>query len=67
MFISRPATYKKSKTPFQYAVNKYGVKNFTRKTLAVFDNEEDAYLLEETIVTKEFIQREDVYNSTIGG
>ena len=24
--INRPSTYKRSKTPFQYAVNKYGIK-----------------------------------------
>ena len=28
--INRPATYKKSKTPFQYAVNKYGIDKFIR-------------------------------------
>lgn len=67
VFISRPATYKKSKTPFQYAVNKYGVKNFKRITLAVFDNPEDAYNLEKIIVSEEFIRREDTYNIKLGG
>lgn len=67
VYIKEPSTYNKAKTVFQRAVQKYGTKNFIRKTLAIFDNEEDAYFLEETIVTKEFISREDVYNSTIGG
>ena len=44
--IYRPATYIHPKTPFQYAVKKYGIKNFIRTTLQEFDNEEDAYNLE---------------------
>ena len=40
--INRPATYKKSKTAFQYAVNKYGTDKFIRSTLFTFDNEKDA-------------------------
>ena len=37
--IYRPATYMNPKTPFQFAVKKYGVKNFIRTTLKEFDNE----------------------------
>lgn len=65
--IYSPSSYKKSKTPFQYAVNKYGVKNFKRFTLAVFDTKEEAFELEKLLVTKEFIKRDDNYNYKIGG
>lgn len=65
--VYRPATYMNPKTPFQYAVKKYGVKNFIRTTLQTFDIEKDAYKLEEQIVNKEFLKREDVYNLALGG
>lgn len=67
IYVSKPASYQYSKTIFQKAVKKYGPKNFRRKTLAVFDNEEEAYLLEEEIVNEEFIARDDVYNMILGG
>ena len=54
--INRPASYKKSKTAFQYAVNKYGVDKFIRSTLFTFDNESDAYKKEEELVTVEYLQ-----------
>lgn len=65
--IFTPGSYKKSKTAFQYAVNKYGTKAFKRYTLCVFDNESDAYLLESKIVNKDFLKRPDVYNMSLGG
>lgn len=55
------------KFPFHYAVQKYGMENFIRETLAEFDNEKDAYLMEASIVTAEFINRDDTYNFTLGG
>lgn len=55
------------KFPFHYAVQKYGKENFIRETLAEFDNEEDAYLMEASIVTAEFVNRDDTYNFTLGG
>lgn len=65
--INRPSTYKKSKTPFQYAVNKYGVKSFIRNTLFILDTLEEALLIEEQIVDKDFISRKDTYNIAPGG
>lgn len=62
-----PASYKNSKTPFQFAVNKYGIKKFKRITLRVFDTAEEAYALEKEIVTEEFIKRSDTYNIKLGG
>lgn len=65
--IKSPSSYKKSKTPFQYAVNKYGPKNFKRITLAVFDTKQEAYALEKRLVTNDFLKRQDTYNFKIGG
>jgi len=65
--IYRPATYLNPKTPFQYAVKKYGIKSFIRTTLKIFDKEEDAYKMEEEIVNEDFLKREDVYNLALGG
>lgn len=67
VYVSRPSTYEHPKERFQYAVKKYGVKNFIRTTLKEFDNEKEAYKLEEELVNKEFLQREDVYNLALGG
>lgn len=67
VYITQPHTYKYSKTYFQTAVNKYGVKNFKRIILATFNSEEEAYLLEEEIVNIQFLERSDVYNMIIGG
>ena len=65
--IYRPATYSHPKTPFQFAVKKYGVKNFIRTTIKEFDNENDAYNLEAELVNEDFIKRDDVYNLALGG
>lgn len=65
--IRRPQSYKKSKTPFQYAVSKFGVQQFVRVTLKSFDSEEDAYAFEAEIVNEEFIRRPDTYNLILGG
>lgn len=64
---SVPSTYKKSKTPFQYAVNKYGPKNFKRYTLHICDTPEEAYAIEALIVDENFVKRKDTYNATLGG
>lgn len=55
------------KTRFQYALKKYGLKNFIRITLFVFDKYEDALLKERELVNEEFLKRPDVYNTAIGG
>ena len=65
--IYRPATYMHPKTHFQFAVKKYGIKNFIRTTIKEFDNEKDAYQLEAELVTEEFLKRDDVYNLALGG
>lgn len=65
--ITNPSSYKNPKTPFQYAVKKYGVKNFIRTTIAIFNTEEEAYELESKIVNKDFLKRPDTYNMVLGG
>lgn len=65
--VNKPSSYKYAQTPFQFAVAKYGPKNFIRKTLKEFNNLEDALDLEAQLVTKEFIKRKDTYNITEGG
>lgn len=65
--LSCPISYKKSKTPFQYAVNKYGISKFKRVTLAIFDNKDDAYKLESILVNEAFVKRPDTYNVQLGG
>lgn len=66
-YSNQPHTYKFSKTKFQAAINKYGIKNFRRATIAVFDTADEAYALEEEIVNEQFLSRPDVYNMALGG
>ncbi len=65
--LNEPSMYMNPRTPFQYAVKKYGVKNFKRVVLKVFDLEDDAYRLESELVNIDFIKRNDTYNIALGG
>lgn len=65
--LDEPSIYMNPKTPFQYAVKKYGIKSFTRTVLKVFDNADDAYKLEAELVDVDFIKRKDTYNIALGG
>ncbi len=65
--VNDRSTYFHPKYPFEFAVSKYGPKNFIRKTLKVFDTLEDALEFEKQIVCSEFIARSDTYNVTLGG
>lgn len=65
--INDSHSYKKSKTPFQHAVNKHGTNAFKRITLREFDTLEEAIELETIIVNKDFIERRDTYNVALGG
>ena len=67
VYIYRPSSYQNANTPFKYAVKKYGVANFIRTTIKIFDCEEDAYKLEAEIVNENFVKREDTYNLALGG
>jgi hypothetical protein len=49
------------------AIAKHGLENFRKTILSFFDTEEHAYEFEKSLVTKEFVMREDTYNLTCGG
>lgn len=49
------------------AIAKYGVENFSRTILEVFDTSSSMYSREKEIVTDEFLRREDTYNLRRGG
>lgn len=67
VYTNRPNTYEKAKTCFQQAVKQFGLSNFFRETIAVFDTADEAYALEGLIVNEEFLARSDVYNMIKGG
>lgn len=64
---SKPSTYSNPKTPFQYAVKKYGVDAFKRETLFIFDTSKEAYDKEAEIVNLNFIKLSHTYNVALGG
>lgn len=66
-YINNAYTYENGKTYFHNALKKYGVKNFKRTTLKVFDEEAHAYAEEARLVDEDFLKRNDVYNMILGG
>jgi hypothetical protein len=49
------------------AINKYGIENFHKEILHVFDNEADMNAKEAELVTEEFVLQESNYNLCVGG
>lgn len=59
--------YMGSGTQIKRAITKYGIENFSKEILAVFDSEKESAELEASLVTKDFCLREDTYNMHEGG
>ena len=49
------------------AVEKYGIENFEKTILEMFDTKEAALQREAELVNQDYVNREDTYNMTIGG
>jgi group I intron endonuclease len=50
-----------------HALQKYGLENFTKEILFIFDNPKDMYAKEAEIVNDEFLTEENTYNLKRGG
>lgn len=66
-YSNKPSSYMHKQTPFHAAIRKYGVKNFRRTTLAIFDTVQEALNLEASIVNEKFIRLKTTYNVVVGG
>lgn len=51
----------------RYAIEKYGIENFSKEILFIFDNEDEMNAKEAELVTEEFCFRENTYNLCPGG
>lgn len=59
--------YMGSGTLLKRAQTKYGMQNFVKEVLFVFDNADDMFAKEAEIVTEDFLAEENTYNLKVGG
>ena len=50
-----------------YALKKYGIENFKKEILFIFDNAKDMYSKEAELVNETFLSEENTYNLKLGG
>ncbi len=60
-------SYMGSGSYIRRSIKKYGVENFKKEILFIFDSSEEAYKKEIEIVNEDFVLRTDTYNIITGG
>lgn len=60
-------SYMGSGLQIKHAIKKYGVENFEKEIIAIFDNPDDMSEMEAILVNEEFIKDRTTYNIRLGG
>jgi hypothetical protein len=60
-------SYMGSSKILNLAFKKYGIENFKKEILYIFDSEEEMNKMERFLINEEFVKRKDAYNLNLGG
>ncbi len=60
-------SYMGSGNAIKAAILKYGIQNFEKTIISLYESREEALVAEAAIVILEFVQRKDTYNLKLGG